>query len=270
MGKDLIDTLIISDVHLGSDVSRAKDALHLLQSIKFKRLILLGDIFSDLNFRRLTKEHWKFLGFIRKLSNPRHGTEVVWVEGNHDHGLSQVMSHLVGVPVYQQYAWHYEGKRHLAIHGHQFDSFAVKNHFMSHIGQLIYLNLQKIDFTSKRFARYLDRLNTRWLRLSTQVAQGALSYAKKGKAERIFCGHTHVPLKTENDGVEYYNSGAWVDKKCTYITVDQEGAFIHEYESQQIDDSNSGEERSEALAEAAGVAVPAGLPVHAAYESIRC
>jgi len=59
------DTVIISDLHLGSDVSQAGAALALLQSVHFKRLILLGDIFADLNFRRLTKEHWKFLGYIR-------------------------------------------------------------------------------------------------------------------------------------------------------------------------------------------------------------
>jgi UDP-2,3-diacylglucosamine pyrophosphatase LpxH len=270
MRETSIDTLIISDLHLGSEVSRAKDALYLLQSVKFNRLILLGDIFSDLNFRRLTKEHWKFLGYIRKLSNPRHETEVVWVEGNHDHGLSEVMSHLVGVPVFQQYAWDYQGKHHLAIHGHQFDSFAVKNLFLSRIGQLIYLNLQKLDFKSKRFARYLDRLNTRWLRLSTQVAQGALSYAKKGKAERIFCGHTHVTMETTNEGVEYYNSGAWVDLRCTYIIINQEGVSIHEFASEQIDDRNSGQERSETVAEPAGVAIQPGLSIHAAYQSVRC
>ena len=188
------DTVIISDLHLGSEVSRAGDALQFLLSVRFHRLILLGDIFADLNFRRLTKEHWKFLGHIRKLSNPRHEMEVVWVEGNHDHGLTEVMSHLVGVPVYQEYGWQYGGKRHLAIHGHQFDSFAVKNALLSKTGQFIFLQLQKIDSRNQRFARYLDRLNTRWLRLSEQVAHGALSYAKPGKAERIFCGHTHAPL----------------------------------------------------------------------------
>jgi len=64
---------------------------------RFHRLILLGDIFADLNFARLTKDHWKFLGYIRKLSNPKRNVEVVWVEGNHDHGLANIMSHLVGV-----------------------------------------------------------------------------------------------------------------------------------------------------------------------------
>src|SRR5579872_383747 len=97
------DTLILSDLHLGSECSRARDATRLLKDTHFRRLILLGDIFADLNFRRLTKEHWKFLGYIRKLSNPMRKVEVIWVEGNHDHGLTDIMSHLVGVRVYQEY-----------------------------------------------------------------------------------------------------------------------------------------------------------------------
>jgi len=264
------DSIIISDLHLGSELSRAGDALEFLQSVTFKRLILLGDIFSDLNFRRLTREHWKFLSYIRKLSNPRHEIEVVWVEGNHDRGLSEVMSHLVGVPAYQQYAWEYQGRRHVAIHGHQFDRFCINNFLLSRLGEFIYLHLQKIDFSSKRFARYLDRLSTRWLRLSAQVARGALSYAKQGKAERIFCGHTHVSMRREFDGVEYYNSGAWIDTHCTYITVSQQGVAIHEYLPQSTDNRDSSEERVEVASSPAGVALPAGLQAHAACESVRC
>jgi UDP-2,3-diacylglucosamine pyrophosphatase LpxH len=263
------DTVIISDLHLGSEVSRAADALDLLRAVNFRRLILLGDMFADLNFGRLTKEHWQFLGHIRKLSNPRHGVEVVWVEGNHDHGLTEIMSHLVGVQVYQEYEWFYAGQRHLAIHGHQFDSFAIKNIKVSRLGQLIFLWLQKIDSKNKRFARYLDRLNTRWLRLSAQVALGALGYAKQGKAERIFCGHTHAPLALRRDGVEYYNSGAWVDLCCTYVTVSLEGVEIHEYVPGTTDNRDSGQERVAFAAKPAGIAVPAGLPAHALYESVR-
>src|SRR5207247_7891646 len=63
--------------------------------------------------------------------NPKRGITVVWVEGNHDHGLSDVMSHLVGIDVYQQYEWDFEGVHHLAIHGHQFDRFLVSNRLRS-------------------------------------------------------------------------------------------------------------------------------------------
>src|SRR6185312_7924089 len=81
------DTLIISDLHLGSDVSRAREACQMIRNAVFHRLILLGDIFCDMNFGRLKKQHWHFLSMIRKLSNPKRGVEVVWVEGNHDRGL---------------------------------------------------------------------------------------------------------------------------------------------------------------------------------------
>ena len=245
MSNAVYDTLILSDLHLGSDISRAQDATRMLRQNLFHRLILLGDIFADLNFGRLTKDHWKFLGYIRKLSNPKRGIEVVWVEGNHDQGLTDVMSHLVGVQVYQEYAWEFDGRRHLAVHGHQFDRFAVNNLLLSNLGSFLHLQLQKLDvFKSKRLSRYVDLMNTRWLRLSSKVASGALEQARLRRAERVFCGHTHVALFREHEGVEYYNAGSWTDARPTYITVGVDGVRIHEYE----DESNGHdfEEHSEA------------------------
>ena len=175
MAEQVLDTLILSDVHLGSEVSRAREAAELIAGrTNFRRLVLLGDIFSDLNFRRLTSDHWKFLSRIRKLSNPKRQVEVVWVEGNHDQGLSQIMSHLVGVPVYQRYVWEYQGKRHLAVHGHQFHPFCRKNEFLSRIGERIFYELQKMEGNRKRISRFIDRINTRWLRMESIVAEGRI------------------------------------------------------------------------------------------------
>ncbi len=229
MSSAVYDTLILSDLHLGSEICRAELATRMLRENRFRRLILLGDIFSDLNFGRLTKPHWKFLSCIRKLSNPKRGIEVIWVEGNHDCGLSDVMSHLVGVKVYQEYEWEFEGRRHLAIHGHQFDRFAVNNLLFSSLATLFHLQLQKFDFKGKAFSRFLDRLGARWLRLSSKVASGAILHARSHQADRVFCGHTHQALHIERDGVAYYNSGNWTDFPPTYITVDSEGVRIQEY-----------------------------------------
>src|SRR5438105_8676361 len=190
MSSAVYDTLILSDLHLGSDMSRADEARRMLRRRRFRRLILLGDIFSDLNFGRLTKQHWRFLSYIRKLSNPKRQVEVVWVEGNHDHGLTDVMSHLVGIKVYQEYVWEYGGLRHLAIHGHQFDRFVIKNVRMNYLATLLYLQLQKFDSKNKPVARFLDRLNTRWLRMSAKVASGALIHARAHGVQRIFAGIT--------------------------------------------------------------------------------
>ncbi len=263
------DTLLLSDLHLGSDISRAREALALLDSCSYRRLILLGDIFSDLNFARLNGDHWTFLSQIRKLSNRKRRIEVVWVEGNHDQGLSKVMSHLVGIPVYQRYAWEYQGKRHLAIHGHQFDRFVANNAFISRVGELLYARIQKLDHRSKTFSRYLDRLNTRWLRLEAKVASGALAYAKSGHIDRIFCGHTHLSAHLERDGVSYYNTGCWIDARPTYITIGEEGVCIREYNGRTYHRDPS-EEREPQLAPSLDLFDEAGLPAFGAYQSVRC
>lgn len=223
------DTIILSDLHLGSEVSRASDALRMLKSASFNRLILLGDIFSDLNFRRLKKEHWQFLGYIRKLSNPKRQIEVVWVEGNHDHGLSDVMSHLVGIRVYDEYEWEFNGKRHLAVHGHQFDRFLTRNGVLSSFLSALHLGLQKMSFGKRRMMGFLERFDTAWLRLSAKVARGALAHGRSRGADRVFCGHTHEALSLERDGVEYYNSGSWTQEDATFIAIDQQGVRVEEY-----------------------------------------
>src|SRR3981189_3264648 len=168
MDLQVYNTLILSDLHLGAETSHAREATRVLKETRFHRLILLGDIFADLNFARLTKDHWKFLGFIRKLSNPKRNIEVVWVEGNHDHGLTNIMSHLVGVRVYQDYSWEYAGLRHLAIHRHPIDGFQVSNVRLSHLAPSLYLQLRGRPFKSKLLSRWCSRLNTRWLRMSTK------------------------------------------------------------------------------------------------------
>ena len=233
LDEDICDTLIISDLHLGSMVSKAEDARCMLQSKTFRRLILLRDIFCDLNFRRLKSEHWELLSYIRKLSNPKRKVEVVWVEGNHDRGLSEVMSHLVGIKVYQEYRWTYAGTHYLAIHGHQYDRFLVRNAALSALGEWIYLQLQKLDSKSNFISRFLDRQNSKWGRLSPKVASGALAYAKVRGADVVFCGHTHMAMQAERKGIRYFNSVCWSTEDPTYITVDELGVRLHDYVSEQ-------------------------------------
>jgi UDP-2,3-diacylglucosamine pyrophosphatase LpxH len=269
MAEQVLDTLILSDVHLGSEVSRAREAAELIADTNFRRLVLLGDIFSDLNFRRLTSDHWKFLSRIRKLSNPKRRVEVVWVEGNHDQGLSQIMSHLVGVPVYQRYVWEYQGKRHLAVHGHQFHPFCRKNEFLSRVGERLFYQLQKMEGNRKRISRFVDRTNTRWLRMQSIVAEGAFLYARAGHVDRIFCGHTHVATHQNRNGIDYYNSGSWIDANPTYLTIGEQGVEIRVYEGEKYAYAESSQSEAELVAAGDGFD-PSSVPAFESYESIRC
>src|ERR1051325_10695892 len=94
----LADALIISDLHLGAENCQAKPLVEFLQAIldgnlPARRLIINGDVFDSIDFRRLKKTHWKVLSQIRHLSDK---IDVIWIAGNHD-GPAEVVSPLLGV-----------------------------------------------------------------------------------------------------------------------------------------------------------------------------
>ncbi|MBI5402061.1 MAG: UDP-2,3-diacylglucosamine diphosphatase [Ignavibacteriae bacterium] len=220
-----VDTIIISDVHLGSEVARPRQILEMLTQYTFDRLILLGDIFDNLNFARLKKNHWNLLSYIRKLSNPKRNTEVIWVEGNHDDGLAEIMSHLIGIDVYKEYAWSTNGKKYLAIHGHQFDRFLNENFIISAIASFIYDRIQRWGNEKQTVARFLKNKSKGWLRLAKKVADGAVEYGRHRNADIVICGHTHKADMYEypEKNMVYYNSGCWTDLPSSYILIYEGG-----------------------------------------------
>lgn len=221
--KEEVSTIIISDIHLGSAVARPKKVRETLEKYKFERLILLGDIFDDLNFTRLKKEHWNLLSYIRKLSNPERNIEVIWVEGNHDEGLSEIMSHLIGIEVHTEYLWYENNKSYLAIHGHQFDRFLNENVIISNLASFVYDRMQRMSSEKQKLPRFVKRMSKGWLRLSNKVADGAMEYGRNKQANIVFCGHTHQILTKENNGVTYYNSGCWTDVPSSFICITKDG-----------------------------------------------
>lgn len=215
-----IDTLLVSDVHLGSEVSRASALLELLKKSKFKRLVLLGDIFDDLNFNRLKHDHWDLVSYFRHLTNQKRDVEVIWVFGNHDELLVRVMQAFLGLKVREHYTWEIAGKKFFAIHGHQFDYFLIHNRFMSDVATWIYRIIQKFDTAGHAISRYLKRTSKGWLRVSKDVALGGMKLGQKKGADYVFCGHTHKAMKLSIDGLKYFNTGCWTDLPSTYVTID--------------------------------------------------
>lgn len=241
-----VHTLIISDVHLGSRVSRAGALLRLLRSYqagkhqwRFKRLLLLGDIFDGLNFDRLKKHSWQVVGTIREITDEASDAKVVWVAGNHDLALIDLMSHLVGVKVYEQYEWRVGEREFLAMHGHQFDKWIMNYPTISKIPAWIYEVIQQLDGPSQRISRYVKEKSKKWLRINHEVAHGLIKYAeKRGKRYAgLFAGHTHFAdaIEYPEFNTWYYNSGCWTGKQNpNFITIDFAGNVqLQEFVEQQ-------------------------------------
>ena len=218
-------TVLFSDVHLGSPVARAYDLLNALKQYRFKQLIIAGDMFEDLNFKHLTSTHWELLEHIGKLS--RRDVDVVWIEGNHDGQFLELVSHMIGIPAKKEYLWEINGIKFLALHGHQFDNFLSGNPYLGRALAELYSFLQR-TISSTFFNMFYAKIADRWQRLTEQVANRALRYARHKWRDVVICGHTHFTYMLKQDNIRHYNLGSWAVKPSHLLVIGDDGGITLE------------------------------------------
>jgi len=223
----MLDAIVISDIHLGSENCQARDLVHLLDSIRrgdlaTRRLILNGDVFDSIDFRRLSKHHWKVLSELRKLSDQ---VAITWINGNHD-GPAEIVSHLLGVNCSDEIVVASGGSDILFLHGHLFDEFITRYPLITWVADRFYNFLQRID-TSHAFARFAKRRSKTFLRCAEKIEHDARKYAARRGCDAVCCGHTHHAVEKRDGAVRYFNSGCWMEKPCTYLTVRDGEVELH-------------------------------------------
>jgi UDP-2,3-diacylglucosamine pyrophosphatase LpxH len=226
----VFDAIILSDIHLGSDNCQAKALCGLLEEIAAgdlvtERLVLNGDVFDSFDFRRLTKHHWRVLSLVRKLSDR---IEITWIAGNHD-GSAEVVSHLLGVAVRDEFTFQSGGRAVLALHGHIFDDFLDAHPVLTWVGDCIYALLQWVD-GSHTIARMAKRGSKTFVRCERKVRERATAYARRKGCDVVCCGHTHFTNGGVDMGVLYINSGCWTECPCTYLTVAGGHIRLHRFD----------------------------------------
>ncbi|MFN4257844.1 MAG: UDP-2,3-diacylglucosamine diphosphatase [Gemmataceae bacterium] len=215
----MFDAIIISDIHLGSENCQAKALCHFLEQmengdIRTAKLIINGDVFDSIDFRRLKKNHWKVLSLIRKLSDQ---IDIIWLCGNHD-GSAEIVSHLLGVTVQDEYELASGQERILILHGHIFDSFIDAHPILTMLADMIYYVLLRID-KSHYFAKLAKHGSKTFLRCAQLIEERSREYARRKGCTMVCCGHTHQAVEHGDQDIPYYNSGCWTERPCAYLTV---------------------------------------------------
>jgi len=211
----MLDAIIISDTHLGSDVCESKQLYAFLELVfsKTNRLIINGDFFDNLDFRRLKKNHWKILSLLRRMSKY---VEIIWIRGNHD-GDAETISHLIGIDFKNEYVFSSGNKNFLCLHGDQFDDFIYKYPNTTKIADFFYRAIQRFD---KRFLpQFIKQRSKIYLRCNEHMMQKSREYAINKTIDCVCLGHTHYPIIDKDHIVWYANSGCWTEKNCTYLSV---------------------------------------------------
>ena len=215
-----MNTLVVSDIHLGSPVSRVKHLAKVLKNEKYGHLIINGDLFDNKYIERYKKHHWNILKIIRKISKKK---QVTLIKGNHDitsHSLIKIL----GLDFVDEYSTTINGKRMLFIHFHQFDSFIKKYPIITHVAEGIYYFIQKLD-RNKKFSRWVKRTSKLFLQVKLRVRSQAMDFIADKPYDAIFGGHIHYAeiYKDRATGKEYYNSGSFCDDPCHYLLIDKMG-----------------------------------------------
>lgn len=203
--RENIESLFISDIHIGCGNNNIGHVLEILDEYKFNNLFLVGDIIDCWALAKKWRWKKKYGKLINKLIElKKEGVNIVYVLGNHESSVRSFCPlHLAILDIYDEYIY----KDILIIHGDKFDTILEKRKYLYYLGDfsyrvLIYLNVlfPNLSRSAKKFAK--DRVN-----YLSDFYNVAAKYTLVKKCRRIVAGHTHFQEKRIVDGVEYWNCG---------------------------------------------------------------
>jgi UDP-2,3-diacylglucosamine pyrophosphatase LpxH len=96
--KNHFKTIVISDLHLGTNGSRAKELVRFLKMHSCEKLILNGDIIDGWQLKKYgvwKKKHTKFIRQVMKMID-NDDTQVIYTRGNHDDFLDNFLPLNIG------------------------------------------------------------------------------------------------------------------------------------------------------------------------------
>ena len=170
--------IIISDLHLASNVCRSEKILSFLSSIDdtASMLVLNGDVMDNLNFKRLSKDHWKIL---RKLRSMSKWLKIVWIKGNHDTDQAEIIANLIGVDFRDELKLAMGDKNVLITHGDKFDFFMQGQQITAKIADFFYRIIQQYDkwVNNDYYYSNLVKSKSKVLIRCGRVVENAMTYA---------------------------------------------------------------------------------------------
>ncbi|WP_018627591.1 UDP-2,3-diacylglucosamine diphosphatase [Niabella aurantiaca] len=228
MSQRRIEIAVVSDLHLGTYASRAREFTAYLKSIDPRVLILNGDIIDGWQFskRYFPPDHISAIKEVfNKLSS---GTRVIYITGNHDDCMRRYSDLELGsFLLTDKVVIEVNGKKVWIFHGDVFDHTTTRQaKFWGKLGSngyAVLLGFNKcMNVVSQLFGReklslsrkIMDQFNKRIINIDafeTKIAELAI----EKKFDTVICGHIHQPQKKEvitaKGKVNYLNSGDWME-----------------------------------------------------------
>lgn len=228
----------ISDVHLGYRGCKAEYLLDFLHTVETEYLFLVGDIVDLWAMHKTMYWPQSHSNVIRTiLGKAKHGTQIIYIPGNHDETLREVAGNLFGnLAIHEEYV-HVtrDGRRVLLLHGDKFDTVIKCSRFLKFIGNigydlLLYINRmlyklrRRFGYSYWSLASYLKSSLKNAREHIREFEETVAKEAKQRHMDVVICGHIHHPEIRMIDGVLYCNDGDWVES-CTAMVEKLDGTL---------------------------------------------
>lgn len=212
--------------------------LDFLKKLSCDRLYLVGDIIDFWALSRkiyMPKEHVDVMRYILKMAN--HGTEVIYVVGNHDEPLRSFAPFEIGDVKVVKETLHLgvDGKRYAVLHGDKYDQVFRYARWLAWAGDIGYNFLVA---SNRSINRLRKRIGLKPWSLSAYIknkVKGAVNFigryeetvaediARQG-LDGVICGHIHHAEIKQVGEVLYLNDGDFVES-CTALVEHEDGKF---------------------------------------------
>lgn len=252
MIKRQLDVVVISDVHLGTYGSHAKELSRYLKTIQPKKLILNGDIIDMWAFNKnyFPKSHMNVIKQIVKMAS--NGVDVFYVTGNHDDILRRFSDFkLANFFLVDKLVLKLKDKRAWIFHGDVFDISMKHTQYLAKLGgkaydylivlnRLINFGLKKIGSQPYSFSKKIKDSVKKAVTYINDYEKTAANLAIDKNYDYVICGHIHQPqkkiIKNAQGQVTYLNSGDWVEN-LTSLEFYNDEWHIYKYEEESINHS---------------------------------
>ena len=226
-----VRTVILSDVHLGTQDSKVREVNHFLRHVRCEKLILNGDIIDGWQLKRggrWTKADTRFIRIVLKMLEKKN-TQVVYLRGNHDDVLANFLPlEFEGLQVVEDHIHEGVSRRYLVLHGDVFDTVTKNLVWLAHLGDWGYSLLLRLNraYNAWRAWRGQEYWSlSKAIKARVKFAVNHVSNFEEHIAELahqrgcagVMCGHIHTPADKMLGDVHYLNSGEWVESLTALV-----------------------------------------------------
>jgi UDP-2,3-diacylglucosamine pyrophosphatase LpxH len=233
-----VRSIFLSDVHLGTRACQAGRLLGFLRAYESEYLFLLGDIidFWGMSRRGVYWSSPQNTVIQKILKRARHGSQVIYVPGNHDEVAREHAGTSFGnIRVFHEYVHAgADGRRYLLLHGDEFDQVTRYHRWLAILGDYAYAFAVRMNMLLSRLRRtlgiagywslagYAKRKVKKALSFIYDFEESVVRHARARGVDGVICGHIHAATIREVGDTLYINCGDWVDS-CTAIVEHLDG-----------------------------------------------